>query len=209
VTDNLKIWNALAKTDPAHTKQFSRSGGFKGTALKPIWIVKMLTEQFGPAGQGWGTNEPRFEVVACGDEVLVYCTVSGWHGDRSNVVWGVGGDKVQAKRKDGHFYDDEAFKKAHTDAIGNAFKMIGVGADIHMGQFDDDKYVATMREEFAEPVALIDDAQWAEIVALIDNTQSDSTAFCRHYGIMSVRDLPANSFADARNLLSRKLKKAA
>jgi hypothetical protein len=157
--DNLRIWNALGKTDPAHTKSFSRAGGFKGTAIKPIWITQRLTELFGPCGDGWGMNEPRFNVVPAGDEVLVYCTVAGWYVDQSqprneyggpqNVVYGVGGDKIVTKRNDGKlFHDDEAFKKAFTDALGNAFKFVGVGADVHMGLFEDSKYLAEVRKEF-------------------------------------------------------------
>lgn len=145
---NTTIWDALAKTDPKHTKPFNRAGGFKGTAIKPIWIIRKLTEQFGAAGVGWGVNEPRFEVVTADGEILVYCTVSCWHGDKANVLWGVGGDKVQAKRQGGFFNDDEAFKKAFTDAVGNAFKTIGIGADVHMGLFDDDKYVTAAKAEF-------------------------------------------------------------
>lgn len=148
--DNLAIWNALAKTDPKHTKPFNRSGGFKGTAIKPIWIIRQLTEQFGPCGTGWGLYEPKYEVVHCEGEILVYCTVSGWYETAGQVVWGVGGDKVQAKRSSGPFCDDEAFKKAFTDAVNNAFKFIGVAADVHMGLHDDDKYVSQVREEFAE-----------------------------------------------------------
>jgi hypothetical protein len=150
MSDNLKIWDALGKTDPKHTKGFNRAGGFKGTAIKPIYIQKRLTDQFGPCGVGWGMGEPRFEVVHADGEILVYCTVSCWHTKPENVLWGVGGDKVQAKRKDGPFCDDEAFKKAFTDAVGNAFKSIGVGADVHMGLFDDDKYVTAAKAEFAE-----------------------------------------------------------
>ncbi len=149
INGNLAIWNALGKTDPAHTKQFKRSGGFSGTALKPIWVERQLTEVFGPCGEGWGTDEPRFEMVTVGDEVLVYCTVRCWHTDPSKSLWGVGGDKVASKNKFGLQVDDEAFKKAHTDALMNAFKHIGVGADIHMGQFDDSKYVQEVAREFA------------------------------------------------------------
>ena len=149
---NTDIWDALGKTDPSATKPFNRAGGFKGTATKPMWILRRLTEQFGPAGEGWGVNEPKFEQVHSQEgEVLVYCTVSAWHGKRENVLWGVGGDKAVTKRNDGKvFHDDEAYKKAFTDAINNAFKSIGVGADIHMGLFDDNKYVAAMEREFAE-----------------------------------------------------------
>jgi hypothetical protein len=148
MTDNLTTWNALAKTDPKHTKSFNRAGGFKGTAIKPIWIIRRLTEQFGACGVGWGLSQPSFEVVRCEGEILVFCTVSAWHESPENKLWGVGGDKVQAKRKDGFFCDDEAFKKAFTDAVNNAFKFLGVGADVHMGLFDDDKYVAQARSEF-------------------------------------------------------------
>lgn len=154
---HMKIWDALAKTDPAQTKAFNRAGGFKGTAIKPIWVIKRLTEMFGPCGVGWGIGEPQFQVVDAGEEILVYCTVSCWHNNgvaNANPVaslCGVGGDKVKAKRSGGAFCDDEAFKKAFTDAVNNAFKFVGVAADIHMGQFDDNKYVAAMREEFAEP----------------------------------------------------------
>jgi hypothetical protein len=157
--DNLRIWEALAKTDPSQTKQFSRAGGFKGTAVKPIWVVKRLTELFGPCGEGWGIDEPSFQVIH-GDnkEVLVYCTVSCWHGSPANRLYGVGGDKVvthiranqQYNRPERWENDDEAFKKAFTDAVNNAFKFVGVAADIHMGQFDDSKYVNELRREFEE-----------------------------------------------------------
>lgn len=150
MSENTKIWDALCKTDPAHTKSFNRSGGFKGTAIKPIWIVRRLTEQFGPVGEGWGMDEPTFQVVPAGEEILVYCTVRCWHTKSSNSFFGVGGDKVLAKFTSGLKTDDEAFKKAFTDAVGNAFKFVGIGADVHMGQFDDSKYVQAMEREFAK-----------------------------------------------------------
>lgn len=160
-SENTKLWDILGRTDPNHTKGFTRGGGFKGTAIKPMWSYRRLTEQFGPCGTGWGVDAPSFQVVP-GDnrEVMVFCTVSGWymHEDGRRTVYGVGGDKVvgyikaneQYKRPERWENDDEAFKKAFTDALTNAFKLIGVGADVHMGLFDDSKYVASMREEFAD-----------------------------------------------------------
>ncbi len=155
MTDNLALWEKLGKTDPAHTKGFKRGGGFSGTAIKPMWSYKRMTEEFGPCGKGWGVCEPSFQVVPGPEgEVLVFCTASIWYGPEKNLVFGVGGDKAVGKNKYGLQTDDEAFKKAFTDAITNALKLIGVGADVHMGLFDDSKYVNTMREEFAG-----DDAQ--------------------------------------------------
>lgn len=165
---NLAIWNTLSRTDPAHTKQFSRAGGFKGTAIKPIWIVKMLTEQFGACGEGWGMGEPQFHWVPAEDEALVYCTVACWHTSRDNVFYGVGGEKVISKRRDGGlFADDEAYKKAFTDAVGNAFKFVGVGADVHMGLFDDSKYVAAVRQEFEQQAREDDPPQKVEGISKI------------------------------------------
>lgn len=147
---NTELWDKLGKTDPAHTKGFSRAGGFKGTAIKPMWVFRRMTEQFGACGVGWGVNEPSFQVVPSDGEILVYCTASIWHGQRDQIVFGVGGDKVATKRQSGQtFCDDEAFKKSFTDAITNALKLIGVGADVHMGLFDDVKYVNEMKQEFA------------------------------------------------------------
>ncbi|MDS1138609.1 hypothetical protein [Nitratireductor indicus] len=149
--NNTELWDKLGKTDPSHTKPFKRAGGFSGTAIKPMWAYRRMTEEFGPCGTGWGVYEPTFQVVPGPEgEMLVYCTASIWYGKPDQRAWGVGGDKAVGKNKYGLASDDEAFKKAFTDAITNALKMIGVGADVHMGMFDDNKYVNTMRDEFAE-----------------------------------------------------------
>lgn len=171
--ENMRIWDALGKTDPAHTKKFTRAGGFKGTAVKPMWANKQMTEFFGPCGIGWGMTEPHFDVQSTGDEILVFCTAGIWYvqsGVKHGPVYGQGGDKVlsQVFLKDssgnklfdteaGRYKtfsqsDDEAFKKAYTDALSNAMKFIGVAADVHMGLFDDSKYVQAMQEEFQADV---------------------------------------------------------
>lgn len=173
---NTALWDILGRTDPAHVKKFKRAGGFEGTAIKPMWSFRRMTEEFGPCGEGWGVNEPSFQVVpGCEGEVLVYCTVSIYYrnGEHNtpHTVYGVGGDKVVVKNKYGLSSDDEAFKKAFTDAITNALKLIGVGADVHMGLFDDSKYVQSMKEEFSDEPAPKSSAQlkregsWETILA--------------------------------------------
>ncbi|WP_299327579.1 hypothetical protein [Parasphingopyxis sp.] len=220
--ENLMLWDALGKSDPAHTKPFTRPGGFKGTSLKPIWIIKKMTEQFGPCGQGWGIGEPRFEMVHCEKESLVYCTASIWHGDRENIVYGVGGDKVRSQRTGNDFCDDEAFKKAFTDAVNNALKFLGIGADIHMGQHDDDKYVEQMRAEFGadekKPVERpqkISPAQLNEITVLIDAapgvTSQDVVNMLRKADpeANAVTDMVATDFEKAKRWIAKQAKENA
>lgn len=152
---NLEIWDKLGKTDPSQTKAFKRSGGFKGTAIKPVYTEKKMTETFGPAGTGWGFSEPTFKVEpGANGEVLVFCWLTLWYvqdGKRSDPIPGVGGDKLIAKFSSGLSSDDEAFKKAFTDAIGNAMKHLGMSADVHMGRFDDSKYVRDLTAETNAP----------------------------------------------------------
>ena len=157
MSENTKLWDILGRTDPSHTQQFKRGGGFSGTAIKPIWSFRRMTEEFGPGGIGWGVTAPQFQVVPGPEgEQLVFCTAGVWYkqGDvESATVYGVGGDKPVGKNKYGLNTDDEAFKKSFTDAITNALKLIGVGADVHMGRFDDNKYVSDMKREFADEPA--------------------------------------------------------
>lgn len=222
---NMRFWEALSRTDPAHTKQFKRAGGFSGTALKPIWVEQRLTEVFGPAGIGWGTDKPEYQIIQGENrEVLVYCTVRGWHGNPGNSVYGVGGDKVVSYIKASEQYnrperwenDDEAFKKAFTDATMNAFKHVGIGADIHMGLFDDSKYVSAMREEYSEPkpeeTAIepsVSDEQYEDLLATATEVGANLQIFCKLYNIDSLRDIKASNFESAKKALLAKKRKAA
>ena len=148
MTNNLELWDKVRRVPQEHLKGFTRGGGFKGTAIKPMWSVHTMTEQFGPCGKGWGIEKPEFTIQNAGNEILVFCTVAVWHNQpvgamamQKHIVYGVGGDKVLAQFSSGLKSDDEAFKKAFTDAVGNALKFLGVGADIHMGLWDGNKYV--------------------------------------------------------------------
>lgn len=188
MTDKTALWDKLGKTDPKHTKDFTRGGGFRGTAIKPMFSYRRMTEEFGPCGQGWGIGEPSFQVVIAGEETLVYCTVSIWYEKREQTVFGVGGDKVAGKNKYGVQTDDEAFKKAFTDAVTNALKLIGVGADVHMGMFDDSKYVNTLKNEFAE--------QKTELPPPTNDKPKSSAQLKRDGEFERVRDQLANDMVD-------------
>ncbi len=144
---NTASWDRLSITAPKHANAFSRSGGFKGTAITPMWAITRMTEEFGPVGIGWGWTEHQ-HVVETG---MVFTQVSVWYlgaGETEKAwvgpQWG-GTSLFTGKRDDiangKGTPDDECFKKSTTDAILKCLSYIGVGADIHMGLFDDSKYV--------------------------------------------------------------------
>jgi len=54
------------------------------------------------------------------------------------------------KNKYGPFTDEEAKKKTLTDAISKCLSWLGFSADVHLGRYDDNKYVNDLRKEFAE-----------------------------------------------------------
>ena len=65
---NLALWNKVSRVPKEHLKGFTRGGGFKGTAIKPMWSIHTMTEQFGPCGEGWGIGKPDFTVVPSENE---------------------------------------------------------------------------------------------------------------------------------------------
>lgn len=151
--DNLELWNAVFKTDPSATKSFKRAGGFGGTAIKPFWLIKRATEQFGPIGQGWGwdVNEDRIEDGADGVKIW-FSSVTVWYvceSGRAKVGPQWGATEFVQKRSGGFFTDEEAGKKSVTDAITKCLSYIGFAGDVHMGQFDDSKYVDERKREEA------------------------------------------------------------
>lgn len=138
---NTELWTKLARPDAKALKQFTRSGGFKGTAINPMHTLHSVTEAFGPCGTGWGMTKPDFQVVGNN----VYCSVGVWYKDATEPVWGVGGETLSGRG------DDEAFKKAYTDALGNALKHLGANADIYFNLWDGNKYVDEKPEPAKEP----------------------------------------------------------
>lgn len=139
--DNLALWNAVGKTNPAHTKHVNQRGGF--TAISAHYQVMRATEQFGPVGKGWGyeTGAPLFH------ETLVFVPVTIWHGSRENTFGPLYGGAEWRDRKG--YLDSDALKKATTDGLTKALSQLGFNADVFLGRFDDNKYIQQMEREFA------------------------------------------------------------
>lgn len=56
VNKNLQVWDQACITDRAHTKQFTRGGGFSGTAINQTYLIRKATEMWGAMGGAWGVE---------------------------------------------------------------------------------------------------------------------------------------------------------
>ena len=144
-SDNLHIYKQVSSVPEDAQKPFESSWGKTLTEINGMWRIQKLTELFGPCGEGWFTEVTRQERVDFPNgEVCVFTDINLYLKDTKSGRWskpirGTGGNRLVLKNADGLFIDDEAYKKAYTDALGIACKALGFGADIYWGR-NDSKY---------------------------------------------------------------------
>lgn len=148
---NMDIYDAV-RSVPEDAQKIIRGGRLNGmTNINPMWRIKKLTEQFGACGFGWYydikkiwlENSMASDEIVANVEIDLYVKI----GDEwSKPIRGVGGSMFLAQEKNGLHTDDEAYKKALTDAISVACKALGMGADIYWDS-DSTKYDRTADRE--------------------------------------------------------------
>lgn len=165
---NMRIWEAVPKTDRAYT-QNANVGGNKQTSVNGLYMVKLATEVLGPIGESWGyqitserydntkpvmiKSDSGLEIMKDGDSIVWEqnhtCLLTLWHGNRENTIQQFGHTKYRYMKSDGSkmIIDDEAPKKSVTDALKKCLSLIGVCSDVYMGLFDDQSYVAAADTE--------------------------------------------------------------
>ena len=155
---NREIWDKVKHTNPRWTKPFGKFGK-PLTAIDPMYQVMVMTDTFGPVGKGW-----NYKVSYTYTPTLVFAEVSVAHNKIFNdstewVSWDWYGpvSSVQALTKKNGGLDDEAPKKAMTDALTKAFSHLGVSADVFLGMFDNSKYVESMKEKFSQKPKVADE----------------------------------------------------
>jgi hypothetical protein len=149
----MRIWDAVQTTDPAHTKKVEFGRRF--TSIDAHWQIKRATEQFGPVGEGWGYIVQHSIERLSENVILAVADVEIWWGDRDDVgqrkAYGpiratcelLAPDKSGKPR-----LDDDAPKKAMTDALTKGLSHLGFSADVFLGLFDDNKYVQKVTQQF-------------------------------------------------------------
>ena len=201
MTDTMRIWDAVSKTDPSHTKKVNQRGGF--TAISAHYQIMQATKQFGPIGIGWGyvDGAPIFE------DGLVIVPVTIWHGDRANTFGPLyGSAEMRPKTKNGPMLDSDAPKKASTDGLTKGLSQLGFNADVFLGKFDDNKYVQAMEREFSEEGGdRISEDQRNILMTLAEQSGADMKGFCTFYKIEALPDLSAAKYEHAFRMLNKKL----
>jgi len=158
--NTMRIWDEVSKTEVAHTKEVTFGRRF--TAIDAHSQIMAATRLFGPCGEGWGYETVfGFHTTARGED-YVWCDLKLWYhidgekwegnsGPKHRKTFGpirglacVQGIKVDGKHKTS---DHDASKKAMTDALTKGLSHLGFNADVFLGMFDDNKYVAGLQKE--------------------------------------------------------------
>lgn len=155
MAENMRLYSRV-KSVPDHARKKIDGGRLKGmTDISPMWRIKMLTDLFGPVGIGWNIRQIATRTVENETigETAVFVEIELTYRETSDAEWsapifGTGGAKLVMVEKGGIHLDDEAFKKAYTDAISVACKALGMGADVYWDR-DANKYNYGDRSEEA------------------------------------------------------------
>jgi len=148
---NMRIYNQV-RSVPADALSPISGGPLKGKSnISPQWRFQRLSEVFGPCGEGWRVEQvSRWSESTGQGEVAVFCEVNLFvkiDGRWSEAIFGQGGNMLMRRSTEWvngqpvstvHI-DDEAYKKAYTDAVSVACKALGFAADVYYRQ-DETKY---------------------------------------------------------------------
>ena len=178
---NLSIYERVRNV-PEEAKKAIEAGRLKGkNDINPMWRIKKLTEVFGPAGFGWYTEIVRTWTEASeSGEMAVFVDIHLFvkkDGEWSRPIFGNGGNRLIANEKkyeNGQYVlvpylDDDAYKKAYTDAISVAAKALGIGADVYFEK-DVTKY-------YSQPAGQTSQADQPVVMTVLPKLSSKSSAW--------------------------------
>lgn len=164
MSENLKLWNAVEKTNPKYTKQ-ANVGGNKITSIAPQYQIMNVTEQFGSYGKTWGFKEIELDYTLVPEfNLIVFKAIFFYPDGEFPTINSIKMFMDNAKTK----IDDNFAKKLETDTLTKAISKLGFNADIFMGKFDDTKYLAEVTKEFAEPAKVIENISNEKFLELIE-----------------------------------------
>jgi len=153
--NNMRIWTRVDKTDPASTKRVTFSTTKPYTAIDAYSQILAATEVFGPVGSGWGWRINEAIIVGENTDSALVISLVLWYQDRYAAEYKgefpvYGTAPLYRGPSDSKRIDEDAYKKALTDAITKGLSYLGFNADVFLGKFDDAKYVEARKAEVKE-----------------------------------------------------------
>lgn len=182
--DKMTIYNASRSVPSGAVKKIGAGAYGKAglSDINPQWRIEKMTELFGACGFGW-----TWEPVECWtDNGFCYAHIIVQYmmenGEYSKPIHGYGGTVM------GRMDDSDLYKSTITDAVSNALRYLGIGADVwykpgnssEQNQFDT-KYSAPPQIKMATA------EQIDKICTLFDQPRLES--MLKHYRISEVSKL--------------------
>jgi hypothetical protein len=164
---NAKLYEGVFKTDPRYVRDIpSGDKGRKAKTITSAHLVRHCTEMWGPIGLFWlphVNSERTIPGHILGDPqtnphmqrqqtIIISMTVFFPHRFEKDgpIYMGAAtqyGDAILVGlNKFGIFTDSTAFKKAHTAALSKCLSLVGFGADVFLGLYDNKKWEEHCRD---------------------------------------------------------------
>jgi len=202
---NLNLWNKVSKTDPKMTKEVTF--GRKFTAIDPQYQIMNATEQFGSYGSTWGLKniDRNFDLMDEKGHTILLMSAVFFYPD-GEFELSTSARTVTGKTPK---YDEDVFKKTETDLLTKALSKLGFNADVFMGKFDDNRYVAEAYNEAAlkESMTLATTSQLDEIRYLVKATDSDEAKMLAFVKMEKIEEITAPAYEKLKKALLSKQKK--
>ena len=167
------------------------------TDIKPQWRYLAMTEQFGPCGVGWKfTIEKLWTEEGSENQIVAFASINLFiaaDGKWSDPIPGIGGSMLVTKEKNGPHTSDEAYKMAVTDGLSTAMKLLGVAADVYMGNWDGSRFKEETKHDVVSNKHITTD-QAIVINDLLAETKKDVSNFLKYFGFESVDAIPASKY---------------
>lgn len=213
---NLELWNKVSKPPEKMLKKIG-GGRLKGmTDINPQWRILALTEQFGICGIGWkylidklwtekGTDEQSLAFA----QISLFINIdNNW----SDAIVGVGGSMMidkesnkwakEGEEKYKYNQNDECYKMAITDALSVACKMIGIGAEIYLGNWNGSKYINQedkqtdiLEDSVREEVSLIE--SYEELKSFYSTNKNKYNKYAWFNKVIEARKVELESIGEA------------
>ena len=162
--ENLELWRKVEKTNPKYTKQ-ANVGGNKITSIAPQYQIMNVTEQFGSYGKTWGFKNIELDYTLVPEfNLIVFKAIFFYPDGEFPTINSIKMFMDNAKLK----IDDNFAKKLETDTLTKAISKLGFNADIFMGKFEDTRYLAEIKKEFAGPTKVIENISDDKFLELLN-----------------------------------------